>query len=109
MTHDPNNPNCFKTQHSHAVGYGGAKVCTCPDKITILSPDQPALSTNEIQIGGNHYQTPIQPWDFITANGIGFLAGNAIKYIARHKQKGGIEDLKKARHYIDKLIEVESK
>lgn len=39
----------------------------------------------------------------------GFLRGNAIKYLARCDNKGGIEDLKKARHYLDKLIEVSEK
>ena len=64
---------------------------------------------NDIQHGGVHYKgKPIQPWDFITANGIGFLDGNAIKYLTRWRDKGGIEDLMKARHYIDKLIEVET-
>jgi hypothetical protein len=66
------------------------------------------MSANEIQHGGNHYKIKtIQPWDFIVANDIGFLEGNAIKYLARWRDKGGIEDLRKARHYIDKLIEVE--
>lgn len=64
---------------------------------------------NDIQHGGDHYKKqPIQVWDFITANGIGFLEGNAIKYLSRWRHKGGIEDLKKARHYIDKLIEIQS-
>lgn len=56
-----------------------------------------------------HYKnTSIQIWDFIIANNIGYMEGNAIKYLARWRDKGGIEDLKKARHYIDKLIEVET-
>lgn len=63
---------------------------------------------NKIQHGGNHYKNkPIEPWDYIAANGIGFLDGNAIKYLTRWREKNGIEDLKKARHYIEKLIEVE--
>lgn len=62
--------------------------------------------TNSIQIGGTHYQTPIQPWDYILANSLGFLEGNIIKYVTRYKAKNGVEDLKKARHYLDKLIEV---
>lgn len=66
-------------------------------------------SANDIQHGGDHYKVKkIQPWDFIIANNIGFLEGNAIKYISRWREKGGIEDLEKAKHYIDKLIEVES-
>lgn len=64
---------------------------------------------NEIQHGGTHYKKKaIEPWDYIVANDIGFLAGNAIKYLTRYSDKNGVEDLKKARHYIDKLIEVET-
>lgn len=47
----------------------------------------------------------IQPWDFITSNNLGFLEGNIIKYVSRYKEKNGHEDLLKARHYLDKLIE----
>jgi hypothetical protein len=66
-------------------------------------------SANAIQHGGTHYKVKaIEPWDYIAANGIGFLDGNAIKYLTRWRDKGGVEDLKKARHYIDKLIEVET-
>lgn len=63
-------------------------------------------TANETQVGGAHYRLPIQPWDYILANGLGFLEGNAIKYLTRWRQKGGVEDLRKARHYLDKLIEV---
>jgi len=63
-------------------------------------------NANKIQHGGDHYKAkPIQPWDYILANEIGYMEGNAIKYLSRWKDKGGVEDLKKARHYIDKLIE----
>lgn len=69
----------------------------------------PRKTANDIQHGGAHYKgKAIQPWDFIAANGIGFFEGNAIKYLTRWREKGGVEDLKKARHYIDKLIELES-
>ena len=62
------------------------------------------------QEGGNHYKNcKIQPIEFITANGIGFCEGCAIKYLVRWRQKNGIEDLKKARHYIDLLIEFEER
>jgi hypothetical protein len=67
----------------------------------------PAL---DLQIGGDHYKSmAIQPVEFIIANDLGFCEGNAIKYICRYKSKGGIEDLKKAKHYIDMLIEQEGK
>lgn len=54
------------------------------------------MAANEIQHGGDHYKRKaIEPWDFIVANGIGFLAGNAIKYLTRYKDKNGLEDLKR--------------
>ena len=66
---------------------------------------------NKTQIGGNHYTSKaVQPWEAMQAwmsheEFAGFLRGNVIKYVARCNEKGGIEDLKKARHYLDKLIE----
>lgn len=60
------------------------------------------------QEGGNHYKSmKIQPVEFIHANNIGFLEGNVIKYICRHKNKNGIEDLKKVIHYAELLIQLE--
>lgn len=64
-------------------------------------------TANDRQVGGDHYQGEIQPWDAITAWGLGFLDGNAVKYLARWRKKNGLEDLKKAQHYLDKLIEQE--
>lgn len=93
--------------------HGVVKVLRCYECEPRMVPAQERRTqtpANETQVGGNHYKIqPIQPWDFIHANGIGFLAGNAIKYIARYKLKGGVEDLKKAQHYITKLIEEETK
>ncbi len=63
---------------------------------------------NDRQEGGSHYKTKaIQPWDYISANGLGFFDGNVVKYVTRFRDKNGIADLRKARHYLDKLIEVE--
>ena len=65
------------------------------------------MTANEEQVGGRHYiEKPIQPWDYIIANKMGYLEGNIIKYVSRYKEKNGIEDLVKAAHYLDKLIEV---
>jgi len=62
------------------------------------------------QVGGTHYKgMTIQPVEFIHANNIGFLEGNAIKYLCRWRSKNGIADLEKARHYIDMLIELETR
>ena len=67
-------------------------------------------SALDVQEGGNHYKDcPIQPVEYIHANGIGYFEGNVIKYVTRWRTKGGVEDLKKARHYIDMLIEFEGK
>jgi hypothetical protein len=63
------------------------------------------MAANDRQISGEHYQTDIQPWDFIVANNLGYLEGNIIKYVCRYKEKNGIVDLHKAQHYLDKLIE----
>lgn len=66
------------------------------------------MSANEQQFGGTHYkQYQIQPWDYIVSNNLGYLEGSAIKYISRWKDKGGIQDIHKAIHFLEKLIEVE--
>lgn len=67
-------------------------------------------NANDTQIDGNHYKGKvIQPWDYIVANDIPYLEGNVIKYVSRWRDKGGVNDLRKARHYLDKLIELETK
>jgi len=66
------------------------------------------MSSLNVQIGGNHYkQYPIQPVEFIVKNGLGYIEGCVIKYICRHRFKNGKQDLLKARHFIDMLIELE--
>jgi hypothetical protein len=65
------------------------------------------LTANDVQVAGTHYKSKaIQPWDYIVGNDLGYLEGNIVKYVSRWKDKGGVDDLKKARHYLDKLIEV---
>ena len=61
---------------------------------------------NDIQHGGTHYKkAKFQHWDLINKNRIGYLEGCSSKYVSRWKDKNGAEDLWKASHYIDKLIE----
>ena len=61
------------------------------------------------QIGGNHYaKHNIQPWDVVDEYSLNYYEGNIIKYILRHRDKNGVEDLKKAMHYLEKLISDES-
>lgn len=62
----------------------------------------------ERQVGGNHYQKlKIQPIEYIHANGLGFIEGCIVKYISRWRDKGGLEDIRKIKHYCDLLIELE--
>lgn len=70
------------------------------------------MKANDTQVGGSHYKNmPVQPWDVIDTlpldQAIGFYRGNAIKYLMRMGTKDErVQELKKARHYVDKLIEV---
>lgn len=62
----------------------------------------------DIQVGGDHYKKmKIQPIEYIHANGLDYFEGNIVKYVSRHKYKHGKQDLEKAKHYIDLLIELE--
>lgn len=51
-----------------------------------------------------HYNKKIQPLDYIEANGLDFAEGNVIKYVSRYKEKGGLDDLLKAKDYLQTLI-----
>ena len=58
------------------------------------------------QVGGTHYiKSAIQPIEYIQANKLGFVEGNIVKYVTRYKHKNGLEDLEKAKHYVDLLID----
>jgi hypothetical protein len=60
------------------------------------------------QVGGSHYKDlMIQPIEYSMANNLGYIESTVIKYITRWKSKGGVEDLRKARHFLDILIEKE--
>lgn len=62
----------------------------------------------DVQIGGKHYKDyAIQPIEFIEKNHLSFSQGSVIKYICRYKDKNGLQDLLKARHFIDLIIERE--
>lgn len=91
-----------------AKGYFHPQYFTHSYKTTIYpAPPTKAL---DVQHGGNHYKKlKIQPVEYIMANGIPYMEGNVIKYISRWRDKGGMQDLKKAKHYIELLIENEEK
>lgn len=60
------------------------------------------------QVGGSHYEDmAIQPWEIIERNNLDYWEGNIIKYILRHRTKNGVEDLLKAQHYLNHLINLE--
>lgn len=68
------------------------------------------MSEFDRQVGGSHYKDlKIQPLEFIVANGLPFCEGNVIKYVVRWSTKGGLQDLQKAKHYLDLLIELKEK
>ena len=62
---------------------------------------------SDTQVAGSHYQLPIEPIDYIFENGLGYMEGNVIKYVTRHGSKNGEQDLRKAIHYLEMLIERE--
>lgn len=63
------------------------------------------MNANNMQIGGNHYRSGIQHWDLIDVYNVGYLEGCATKYITRWRNKNGVEDLRKALHFVKKLAE----
>lgn len=67
------------------------------------------MAANEKQVAGDHYKKygDLQPWDVVIKWNLGYLEGTALKYISRWRDKGGIDDIKKAIHFLEKLVETE--
>lgn len=62
------------------------------------------------QVSGDHYvKCSIQPIEYIFANNLPFCEGNVVKYVTRWRNKNGIADLEKAKHYLELLIELETR
>src|SRR5262245_21815706 len=75
-----------------------------PPVAAVVPP--PVVKASSVQVGGDHYKNyHIQPFEFAMANNLNFLQGTIIKYVLRYKQKGGLEDLKKASHTLSLLME----
>ncbi len=74
---------------------------------TTKPPDGPRPSVQSRQVGGTHYTNNknMQPWDIWEAFDLDPWEANAIKYLLRHRLKGGVQDLEKAKHYIDAIIQ----
>lgn len=67
------------------------------------------MSALDTQVAGGHYKDlVIQPVEYIHKNRIPFIEGSVIKYVTRWRGKGGVDDLRKARHFLDILIELET-
>ena len=70
--------------------------------------NETTMKSLETQVGGSHYSSmKIQPVEFIIANNLPYLEGSILKYICRHRAKNGKQDLEKAAHYLQMLIEAE--
>jgi hypothetical protein len=70
-----------------------------------VAPTTP--SALDVQEGGSHYKKlGIQPVQYIHENGLDYFQGNVVKYVTRHKDKNGAEDIKKAIHYLNLILEL---
>lgn len=67
-------------------------------------------NVNKTQVGGTHYKTEgMAHWDLVDQHDVGYLAGCCTKYLTRFRKKHGVQDLQKAQHYIEKMIEARGK
>ena len=79
-------------------------------ELLVTMEEMDALNALDKQVAGSHYKDlPIQPVEYIHANAMGYLEGNVVKYVSRWRKKNGIADLEKAKHYIELLIELETR
>jgi hypothetical protein len=79
-------------------------------KLEVTMEENEAFDALNKQVAGNHYKDlPIQPVEYIYANAMGYFEGNVLKYISRWRKKNGLADLEKAKHYIELLIELETR
>ena len=93
-----------------------AAMDTLIETITTRTPDGdwqvaytvPNAGALDVQVGGDHYKKhKIQPIEYIHANNLPFIEGNIVKYITRWREKNGVKDLEKVKHYVDLLIQLE--
>lgn len=82
--------------------------CRAEGCLLRMNRDTKPASALDTQVAGNHYKDMvIQPVEFITRNQIGFLPGCVIKRVCRYRSKAGVEDLRKAIHELELMIELE--
>jgi hypothetical protein len=94
---------------STPVSEGAFVMNQMAEQLLQSKPQKPESALDK-QVSGGHYKgLKIQPIEFLHANNIPFAEGCAIKYLCRWRDKGGIQDLEKAKHFIDLLIELETR
>jgi hypothetical protein len=102
-------PDCI--EHPYLDDPYEVEECQCAacqgiEEPIYMTTEELFKSAFDTQVAGGHYKDlAIQPTQYILANKLGFAEGNVIKYVSRYQKKNGVEDLKKARHYLDMLIE----
>lgn len=98
------------TERAESGAFRWNHIGSCADVVAwrpVMVDSEKVETALDTQIGGEHYKKhAIQPVEFITKNALGFLEGCVIKRICRYEDKNGLEDLKKAKHEIDLLIEL---
>ena len=67
------------------------------------------MAANDTQVGGAHYKTEVEHWDWVASSNLDYFQGQITKYVSRWRNKNGLEDLYKARHFLDKYIELQEK
>jgi hypothetical protein len=110
MNAEPCN-TCIGTSEIEGAKHTKWRPATREEKISnpgaYVVPEPSAL---DVQVAGDHYKKlKIQPVEYIHANNIPFIEGCIIKYATRWRDKGGVKDLEKIKHFADLLIELESK
>ena len=106
------NHDAVSVQLCRSSGLSEDKTDALLTRLTATAGRPAPSGANLRQVGGSHYiDMGVQPWDAMRSwmspeEFQGFLRGNAIKYLARCESKGGVQDLKKAQHYLEKLIQV---
>ena len=102
-------PVAMPSPYGYTANAGGGEVeFTLQDyfrKLYEVNDLKPEPTVKSEQVGGDHYQkAALQPWDIFLAWGLDPWAANVVKYILRFPHKNGLEDLQKAKHYVDFLI-----
>lgn len=96
-----------------SMGHAGdhhSNAFTWKDGQAYITDEITSVSARDRQVGGDHYKTKsLQPWDVWDAFELDPYEANAVKYLLRWRKKNGVEDLEKAKHYIDAIIEREQR